>query len=173
MTRPGKGILWEISGRAVLKDTMLDCPTRKVLHYWISAGLISGSASGHCLNTSGEGSFLCWCGRCRHISPMNPGDSGFLVKLSSTSALLNTKASPFQVQWSIFHLFCWHWTHISVLTTMGHGLHMDLPWHCRFLDKGKGLLLVKHCSFQILLESPPSVSVNLAVIASSLLCSDL
>lgn len=139
---------------------MLDCPPRKVLHYWSNAALISGSAWWHCLNTNGGGSFLCWCGRCRHISPMTPGDSAFLVKLSSTSALPYSKA-PLSMYNDQYSIFCWCWTHMSILTEMGHGLHMDLPWHCGFLDKSKGLLLVKGCSFQILLETPPIVSVHL------------
>lgn len=57
------------------------------------------------VDTSGGGGLLCWYGRCRHISPVTPGDNGFLVKLSSTSALPYRKAPPFQVQWSIFYFF--------------------------------------------------------------------
>lgn len=36
---------------------------------------------------------------------------------------------------------------MSVLTEMGHGLYMDVIWHCGFLDKGKGLFLVKDFSW--------------------------
>lgn len=81
---------------------------RRAPHYcceWIYAGLISGSAQGHCLNTGGESGFLFWCGSCRRISPMTPGVSGFLAKPSSASDLPYTKAPPFQAPWSIFQVF--------------------------------------------------------------------
>lgn len=75
------------------------------------------------------------------------------------------KGSSFPSTMTNIPFFCWHWTPMSMLTEMGHGLHMDLPWHCGFLDKGEGLLLVKGCSFQILLETPPIVSVHLWLLA--------
>lgn len=113
---------------------------------WSYAGLISGSARGHCLNMGGERGFLFWCGSCRHISPMTPGDSSFLAKPSSASDLPYTKAPPFQVPWSIFQFLLTldPKATLHVLTAMGHGLHMplDLPWHSGLLAaRCKGLQL--------------------------------
>lgn len=75
------------------------------------------------------------------------------------------KGSSFPSTMTNIQFFGWHWTHMLMLTGMGHGLHMDLPWRCGFLDKGKGLLLVKDCSFQILLESSPPPPLSLCTLA--------
>lgn len=77
----------------------------------------------------------------RHPSPVTPGDSGFLVKLSSASALPCTKAPPFPVQWSIFHLFA----DIGPICQCSLGRAMACTWI--LLGIVGFLIKVKDCSW--------------------------
>lgn len=99
---------------------------------WSYPGLISGPVWVRCLSTGSKRDFLFWCGSCRHISSMTPGDSGFIFFAKPSASALPfsaptlpyIKAPPFQVS---VHLVLWLPTK-SVLLGLLNQISDMLQW---------------------------------------------